>query len=117
MIEINIDWELSIILIFAYLFTFISGSILVREIISALKKKRQGFKFDTGLIIGICESFIVITLVLANEITGLSVVFAAKTIVRYESIRQDPKYYLAGTMVNFTFSLFMGFLIKYLLFS
>ena len=117
MIEINIDWEFSLAIVLAYLFALSTGTILVRETIFALKEERQKFKFNTGFIIGICECFIIITLILANEITGLALVFAAKTIVRRGDIEKDPKYYLAGTMVNFTYSLLMGVLIKYLLFS
>ena len=82
--------------------------------ISRSRKKKQKI-IDTGFVIGICESFIVITLILANEITGLGLVFAAKTIVRYKDISNFPEYFLAGTMVNFTFSLLMGMIIKYLI--
>lgn len=185
MIVINIDWVLVGILIFGYLFTFLSSTFLVRKIGCILSNclfslkldykqylkdtnvneklktvfgdnghslsdeakvsqidekhwkivdgtKRYGIEdtgkelhismsvkrkkkiMDTGFVVGICENFIIITFILANEITGLALVFAAKTMVRHKEISDYPEYYLAGTMVNFTFSLLMGMIIKYI---
>jgi hypothetical protein len=67
------------------------------------------------MIIGKCENFLTITLILAGAITGLALIFAAKSIVRSEDIKKDPKYYLGGTLVNFSYSVLMGFVILILL--
>jgi hypothetical protein len=72
-------------------------------------------KYDLGTIIGKCENFLVITLVLADALTGLALVFTAKSIVRADSIKRNPRYYLGGTVVNFTYSVFIGFAIKVIL--
>jgi len=71
--------------------------------------------FDLGRIIGKCENFLVITLVLSDELTALALVFTAKSIVRAESIKRNPRYYLGGTMVNFTYSVFIAFAVKVIL--
>ena len=71
--------------------------------------------YDVGAIIGKCENLLTITLILANAVTGLALIFAAKSIVRSEDIKKEPKYYLGGTLVNFTYSVLMGFLIRRLL--
>lgn len=73
--------------------------------------------YDIGTIIGKCENFLTITLILTNAFTGLAVIFAAKSIVRSEDIKKDSKYYLGGTLINFSYSVFMGFFIKILLFA
>jgi hypothetical protein len=67
---------------------------------------------DTGLIIGICESFITVTLVLLGQITGLAIIFTAKSIIRSKKMEEKAEYYLVGTMVNFTFSLFIGIILN-----
>lgn len=63
---------------------------------------------DVGRIIGKCENVLVYTFVVANAFTALAVVFAAKSIVRREDMQNNSRYYLAGTLVNFTYSLVFG---------
>lgn len=67
---------------------------------------------DTGTLVGKCENVLVLTLVIASAYTALAVLFAAKSIVRREDIDSgDTAYYVAGTLVNFTYSLFASFAI------
>lgn len=71
--------------------------------------------YEAGAIIGKCENFLIISLILANAFTGLALIFTAKSIVRSEDIKRDPRYYLGGTLVNFSYSVLMGFLIRIIL--
>jgi hypothetical protein len=104
------------LVIAGYLFCFVIGSVVVRftiKMISPDFEKQLGKPvLDTGLIIGICESFITITLVLLSQITGLAIIFTAKSIIRSKKIEEKAEYYLVGTLVNFTFSLFVGIILK-----
>ncbi|MFQ6002612.1 MAG: hypothetical protein ACE5KJ_02585 [Candidatus Zixiibacteriota bacterium] len=104
------------LVIAGYLFCFFIGSVVVRltiKMISPDFEKQLGKPIlDTGLIIGICESFITITLVLLNQITGLAIIFTAKSIIRSKKMEEKAEYYLVGTLVNFTFSLFVGIMLK-----
>lgn len=60
---------------------------------------------DTGFVIGKAENVLVYVLILAGAYTALALIFAAKSLVRREDITSgDTTYYLAGTMVNFTYS-------------
>lgn len=70
---------------------------------------------DIGFVIGICENFIVISLVVANEFLALSIIFTAKALVRTKEITKNPQYYLVGTVVNFSYALFMGFIARYVI--
>lgn len=64
---------------------------------------------DTGWLIGRLENILVLTLVLAGEYTALSIIFAAKSWVRREdTATENTTYYLAGTLVNFTYSIVAG---------
>lgn len=60
---------------------------------------------DTGWLIGRLENVLIFVLVMSGEYTALSIIFAAKSWVRYEDTTSgDSTYYLAGTLVNFTYS-------------
>ena len=64
---------------------------------------------DTGWLIGRIENVLVLTLILVGAYTALSIIFAAKSWVRYEdTASSDSTYYLAGTLVNFTYSIVFG---------
>ena len=73
---------------------------------------QQNRGFNAGAIIGKCENFITLTFILSGEFTGLALIFSAKSIVRIDNIRKNPKYYLGGTLVNLCFSILMGFIIR-----
>lgn len=67
---------------------------------------------DTGWLIGRVENVLVLTLIFADAFTALSIIFAAKSWVRYEdTASSDSTYYLAGTLVNFTYSTLLGLVI------
>lgn len=71
---------------------------------------------DTGWLIGRLENVLVLTLVLLGEYTALSIIFAAKAWVRSEDTATgDTTYYLAGTLVNVTYSLVVGLATLWLL--
>lgn len=46
--------------------------------------------------------------------TALAVVFAAKAIVRREDMSKNSLFFLAGTMVNVTYSIMIGLILKIL---
>lgn len=68
-----------------------------------------------GYLIGKCENTIIFAMVLADAFTGLALVFAAKNLVRKEEIQQNSSFFLVGTMLNFTVTLVIAFVVKYLL--
>ena len=70
---------------------------------------------DTGYIVGKCENILIPVFVLLNGFVALALIFTAKAIVRREDMRKNSLYYLAGTMINFTYSLLIGLLMKILI--
>ncbi len=67
---------------------------------------------DTGWLIGKLENVLVFVLVIFGEWTALSIVFAAKSFVRREDISSgNTTYYLAGTLLNFTYSVVVALLV------
>ena len=72
-------------------------------------------KLDVGSIIGKCENFLALTMVLNGEYTGLAIIFTAKSIIRLDAMKKNPKYYLGGTLVNLCYSILMGYVIRFFL--
>ena len=70
---------------------------------------------DVGAIVGKTENVLVLTFMLLGAYTALAVVFAAKSIVRREDMKNDSLFYLAGTLVNFTYSVVLGLVVRVLL--
>ena len=70
---------------------------------------------DVGTIVGKCENVLLLTFVLLDAFTALAIIFAAKSIVRREDMKNDSLFYLAGTLLNFTYSIGIGLLVRVLL--
>ena len=113
------NWSYLVVLVTGYLFCFIIGSMVVRFCIRKVDPNYETELgkpvVDAGLIIGLCESFITITLVLIDALTGLAIIFTAKSIARSKKIEEKAQFYLVGTIVNFSFSLLVGILLKKIL--
>jgi hypothetical protein len=54
-----------------------------------------------------------LTFVLAGAYTALAVVFGAKGIVRKDDIEKNSLFYLAGTLVNLTYSVIVGLVLAF----
>ena len=69
---------------------------------------------DTGVVVGKCENILIVVLVFVGAYTALSVLFAGKAFVRREDMSTNSLYFLAGTMVNVTYSLLFALTIRLL---
>lgn len=67
---------------------------------------------DVGTIVGKCENVLLVTFVLLDAFTALAIVFAAKSIVRRDDMKNDSLFYLAGTLINFTYSVGVGLVVQ-----
>jgi hypothetical protein len=65
-----------------------------------------------GRLIGKCENLLVFTLVFMGEYEGLGLILAAKSIGRMEKAKENPGWYIGGTLANVTLSMFMGLLAR-----
>lgn len=68
-------------------------------------------RISTGLIIGKCENIIILLLTITNSYTAIALIFTAKTIIRKEDIGKNSMFFLAGTLLNVTYSLIISYLI------
>jgi hypothetical protein len=54
----------------------------------------------TGFLIGLFETILIFVFVIEAEYSALAIIVAAKQYVRKDDIKDDPEYYLLGTMCN-----------------
>jgi len=114
-----LNWT-TFIVVAGYIFTLATSGLIFRHFVGGEKPEQDSGEststgFDMGTLIGKCENLIILTFVLAGAFTGLALIFAGKPIARADQIKEYPEYYLAGTVVNFTYSLIIGFLLRWVL--
>jgi hypothetical protein len=119
MIE-NMNWIVVAILVGGYLILPGTSGIVVNYILSKISKEPISQKIgkevrDTGFVIGKCENLLILTFMLLDAYTALALIFAAKAIVRKEDISKNTLFFLAGTMINVTYSIIIGLVIKILI--
>jgi len=70
-----------------------------------------------GMVIGIIERVLVLTFVLVNQYTAITIIFAAKSIARFNELkdRKTAEYYLIGTLISITFATIIGIIIRLVL--
>ena len=83
----------AIIVIIGYFATFFITNLLIKKIVL---KGKTGANVDIdkktirdGYIIGKCENIIILSFVLAGEVTGLALIFAAKSLARQKDINDN----------------------------
>lgn len=72
-------------------------------------------RLNIGSIIGKCENILILAFLVLEAYTAIAIVVTAKTIVRKEEIEKNSMYFLAGTMINVSYSVLIGFIVKLLL--
>lgn len=108
-----------IIIIGGYIFLLLTSGLVVKYTLSRTSKKEKNEiakkeQWDTGFIIGKCENILIVTFMLLNAYIAFAIIFAAKTVIREKDIEKNSLYYLAGNMVNVTYSILIAALIKFI---
>jgi hypothetical protein len=90
---------------------FILSKTAGKDMIQKINKDTR----DTGFIVGKCENLLILTFMVLDAYTALALIFAAKAVVRREDMSKSSLYFLAGTMINITYSIMFGLAIKILI--
>ena len=109
-----------LLFIVAYLSAIIVGHLIVNVVLSRFPIKATNGVEDlknAGMAIGILERVITLTFVLMGEYSAIAIIFAAKSIARFEELkeRQFAEYYLIGTFTSILVAIFVGLLTVHLL--
>jgi hypothetical protein len=97
-----------------YVGGFLLGSYVLRAVLRFVdpflrERVSAGIDFrDVGTWIGLCEHVLIVTFVLADEYTSIGLIFAAKELVRADKVREQPSYYLLGTLLNLALAVVFG---------
>lgn len=116
----NIDTVKVVILGGGYLVLLGTSGIVVSHILSKISSEPMSQKIskevrDTGFVVGKCENLLLLTFMILEAYTALALIFAAKAIVRREDMSKNSLFFLAGTMVNVTYSIMIGLILKLLI--
>lgn len=105
-----IDAVSSLLYLGAYGVAVLGGHIVVRWVLKLCPLSEtdgyQGLK-RAGTVIGILERLFTVTLVLVGQYAAITILFAAKSIVRFGEAkeRRFAEYYLVGTLASILFAL------------
>jgi len=104
-----------IIIISAYFMASVISAYCIKLMLRKYEKDIHGSGLkNAGLIIGIIERIIVLTFVLVNEYTAITIIFAAKSIARFNELksREIAEYYLIGTLLSIAFAMSIGIITR-----
>ncbi len=113
----DLDLAGSSFLVGGYLVLIGTSGLLVNGILSRISEEPMSQRIgkearDTGFVVGKCENLLILTFMLLDAYTALALVFAAKAIVRREDMSKNSLFFLAGTMINVTYSIMVGLVMK-----
>ena len=117
-IQFSLFTAKSFIVILGYFITLLSSGYIVRFILkkALIPTHTSDEKTGSSTVIGKCENLLILTLILTNSISSIAFIMAAKSLFRAgEADKTYIAYYISGTMINLTYSILMGLLIKYLI--
>jgi len=106
-----------LLVIGGYLFLVLTSGIILNFILNRISHGKLSETVsvkdrDTGFVIGKCENILIMTFMLLDAYVALAIIFAAKTIVRSEDMHKNSLFFLAGTMINVTYSIMVSAVIK-----
>ena len=101
----------------SYLITILLGHLFVRLILLKHRQEFSGGLKGAGALIGVFERAITLTFVLLGEYTAIALIFTAKSIARFEELkdRQFAEYYLVGTLSSILFAILIGIATNWIL--
>jgi len=100
----------TLIYLLSYIVAVVSGHFFVRIILRMYPLPEKGGLEGAGAIIGILERIFTLTLVLIGQYTALALILTAKSIARFEELknRKFAEYYLIGTLSSILFAMLIG---------
>lgn len=122
-------WQIVLLISICYLFLVLTSGVVLKFVLSCVSTKTKNGNLkniipsdprirDTGFIVGKCENLLIPSFILLDAYTALAIIFTAKTIVRAEDMKsENTLYFLAGTMINFTYSVCVGVIMKIIIFA
>lgn len=107
----------TLIYFISYILAIVLGHFFVCLILKRYPLPEKGGLEGAGAIIGILERIFTLTLVLIGQYTALGLIFTAKSVARFEELknRKFAEYYLIGTLSSILFAMLIGIFTLWLL--
>ena len=114
MTQLEMILILGIIYLVAYFVVIFGGAYFVGFFLTPYKNPESEGLSGAGRKIGKIERAIILTLALLGEFGTISFVFVAKSMARFEQLkqRQFAEYYLLGTLLSIFFAIFIAVLVQ-----
>lgn len=98
----------------AYVGVMFGGAVLLRYCLDLLRTGTAGAPDRIGRAIGILERGLILTLVLADVLSAVGFVIAAKSVARFKDLenKEFAEYYLVGTLASTLLALGAGLALK-----
>lgn len=122
-------WGRWLLLAAGYWYACAGGAVLVRRVLDLVPVSDSpkagkavitvpAVELSRGLVIGVLERALALTLVLMNQFSALGLILAAKALARFQAMddRDFAEYVLIGTLTSLLLSLLVGLGIRSLLF-
>ncbi|HAW93533.1 MULTISPECIES: DUF3307 domain-containing protein [unclassified Arsukibacterium] len=112
-----------LLLLLAYLLLMKPASVVISLVLTKISAPATNAKQGSpaaGHLIGIAERLLILTLILAGQYSGVGLVVAAKSVLRYNDLRDShdralTEYILLGSLLSFGFTLLIAIiLLKFL---
>ena len=111
----------------AYCYACCGGAVLIRRVLELVHVGEApgtggiavpASELSRGLVIGVLERAIVLTLVLLGQFGALGLVIAAKALTRFRALddRDFAEYVLIGTLASLLFALLIGIAVRFVMF-
>ena len=103
---------LGVIYLVAYLIVIFGGAFFVGFFLTPYRNPESAGLSGAGKRIGMIERVIILTLAMLGEFGSISFVFVAKSMARFEQLKQRKfaEYYLLGTLLSISFAIFIAIL-------
>jgi len=116
-------WGRSLLLAAAYWYACAGGAVLLRRVLDLVPVGETAAgggiavpakELSRGLLIGVLERALALTLVLANQFGALGLILAAKALARFRALedRDFAEYVLIGTLASLLFALLVGVAVR-----
>jgi hypothetical protein len=112
----ELSYRYVITLLLSYLIVIFLGHGFVRIVLKKFPLKSEGFKY-AGAVIGFLERFLILTLILVGEHMSIGLILAAKSIARFEELkdRKFSEYFLIGTLSSISIAVGVGIITVWVL--
>jgi hypothetical protein len=118
-------WGRVVLLAAGYWYACAGGAVLIRRVLDLVpvsetpRGNKNGItvpaaELSRGLVIGVLERGLAVTLVLANQYGALGLILAAKALARFRALddRDFAEYVLIGTLASLLFALLIGLAVR-----